>query len=44
VPLAKQMGAKVVIVNAEPTAMDDLADAVLQGQIAEILPQLIVLA
>jgi len=44
VPLAKQMGAKVVIVNAEPTAMDDLADAVLQGQIAQILPQLLVLA
>ena len=44
VPLAKQMGAKVVIVNAEPTQMDDVADAVLQGQIAEILPQLIVLA
>ena len=41
VPLAKQMGAKVVIVNAEPTQMDDIADAVLQGQIAEILPALL---
>jgi NAD-dependent deacetylase len=41
VPLAKQMGAKVVIVNAEPTQMDDIADALLQGQIADILPQLI---
>jgi NAD-dependent deacetylase len=40
VPLAKQMGARVVIVNAEPTAMDDLADAILQGPISELLPAL----
>ena len=38
VPLAKRAGAKVVIVNAEPTGMDDLADAVLRGPIGEILP------
>lgn len=41
VPLAKSAGAKVVIVNAEPTAMDNMADAVLRGQIGEILPQLV---
>ena len=41
VPIAKQAGARVVIVNAEPTAMDDLADAVLRGQIGEILPALL---
>src|SRR4029453_11480850 len=29
-----------VIVNAEATAMDDLADAVLRGSISEILPRL----
>jgi NAD-dependent deacetylase len=40
VPIAKSAGAKVVIVNAQPTAMDELADAVLRGAIGEILPQL----
>ena len=38
VPLARRSGAKVVIVNAEPTAMDEIADAVLRGPIGEILP------
>ena len=38
VPLAKQAGARVVIVNDAPTAMDDLADAVLNGPISDILP------
>ena len=38
VPLAKRSGARVIIVNADPTAMDDLADAVLRGPIGEILP------
>ena len=33
-------GAKVVIVNAEPTEMDDIADVVVRGSIGEILPQL----
>jgi NAD-dependent deacetylase len=41
VPLAKSWGARVVIVNAEPTEMDDLADAVLRGPIGELLPALI---
>jgi hypothetical protein len=30
-----------VIVNAEPTEMDHLADHVLRGQIAQILPYLV---
>lgn len=38
VPLARRAGARVVIVNAEPTAMDELADAVLRGPIGELLP------
>jgi NAD-dependent deacetylase len=38
VPLAKQTGARVVIINAEPTEMDDVADAVLRGPIKELLP------
>ncbi len=42
VPVAKDAGARVVILNAEPTDMDGLADAVLRGAIGEILPRLIV--
>jgi NAD-dependent deacetylase len=41
VPVAKGAGARVVIVNAEPTAMDDVADAVLRGSISAILPRLV---
>jgi len=41
VPRAKAGGARVVIVNAEPTGMDALADAVLLGQIGELLPPLV---
>jgi NAD-dependent deacetylase len=41
VPLAKAHGARIVIVNAGPTEMDEIADAVLYGQIGEILPALI---
>jgi NAD-dependent deacetylase len=38
VPRARFAGAQVVIVNAEPTNLDDLADVVLRGPISEILP------
>jgi NAD-dependent deacetylase len=41
VPVAKHSGARVVIVNAEPTEMDDIADAVLRGSIGAILPRLV---
>lgn len=41
VPVAKRAGARLVIVNAEPTEMDDIADAVLRGSISEILPRLV---
>ena len=41
VPLARNAGATVVIVNGEPTAMDDLAEIVLRGAIGEILPALV---
>ena len=40
VPAAKSAGARVVIVNAEPTPFDDIADAVLQSPIATVLPRL----
>ena len=38
VPLARKAGARVVIVNAEETALDDLADVLLTGQIGRLLP------
>jgi NAD-dependent deacetylase len=40
VPLAKAAGARLVIVNAEPTPFDELADAVFREQIGEVLPAL----
>ena len=41
VPLAKAAGARVVIVNGEPTGYDAIADAVLRGPISELLPALL---
>jgi len=41
VPTARRAGAAVVILNAEPTEMDDIADVVLRGSISEILPRLV---
>jgi NAD-dependent deacetylase len=41
VPLAVASGAGVIIVNGSPTAMDDLADVVIQGSISEVLPALV---
>jgi NAD-dependent deacetylase len=41
VPLAKRAGATVVIVNAEATDQDHVADAVLRGSISQILPTLL---
>jgi len=38
VPLAKDAGARVVIVNDQPAAFDGIADAVLRGSISELLP------
>jgi NAD-dependent deacetylase len=40
VPLAKRAGARVVIVNAEPTPFDELADAVFNDSISGVLPKL----
>jgi len=40
VPLAKSRGARVIIVNADPTEMDGIADVVLRGSIGDILPQI----
>jgi NAD-dependent deacetylase len=40
VPMAKQAGARVIIVNAEPTPFDDVADAVFNESISKVLPPL----
>jgi NAD-dependent deacetylase len=41
VSLAKTAGARVVILNAEPTPFDHSADAVLRGTIGKVLPPLV---
>ena len=41
VPLAARRAAPVIIVNAEPTEMDDLARVVLRGSISEVLPAIV---
>jgi NAD-dependent deacetylase len=40
VPVANQAGARIVIVNAQPTPFDNIADAVLHDPISELLPQI----
>jgi NAD-dependent deacetylase len=39
VPAAKEAGARLVILNADPTQFDRIADAVLHGPIGETLPR-----
>lgn len=41
VPRAKSAGARVVIVNGEPTKMDRFADSVLIGPLSDLLPALV---
>ena len=41
VPIAKNAGARIVILNAEPTEMDSLADAVIHDSISAVLPSLV---
>ncbi len=43
VPIAREAGARIVIMNAEATQFDDIADARLDGWISEELPQLCVI-
>jgi NAD-dependent deacetylase len=38
VPHAREVGARVVIVNDQPTPMDEMADAVIRTPIGEALP------
>ena len=41
VPRARAAGALIVIVNADPTQFDGVADAVLRGSISELLPAIV---
>ena len=41
VPIAKSAGARLVILNAEPTPFDEIADAVFRHPISEALPLLL---
>lgn len=41
VPLAAGHGARIVIVNQDPTEMDDIADAVVRGALGQVLPALV---
>ena len=41
VDIARRAGAKIVIVNAEPTPFDEVADAVFNESISAVLPQII---
>jgi NAD-dependent deacetylase len=44
VPLAAAAGARVAIVNAGPTEMDRVADAVVRGPISDVLPAIVAFA
>jgi len=41
VDIARSAGAKIVIVNAQPTPFDEVADAVFDGSISEVLPAIL---
>ena len=41
VPAAHRAGARIVIVNGEPTDYDALADVVVRGPIGEVLPLIV---
>lgn len=40
VPRAKASGARIVIINADPTGFDEVADAVIRRRIGDVLPAL----
>ena len=41
VPIAKRVGAQVVIINGSPTELDDLADVSVRGALSEWLPRIL---
>ena len=45
IPLvAARAGVPIVLINAEPTPMDDLAEVVIHGRSGEVLPEIVRLA
>ena len=38
---AREKGARLVIVNREPTPVDEIADAVVRGEIGDVLPAIV---
>ena len=40
VPAARSAGSALIIVNAQPTPFDEIADVTLEGSISEVLPAL----
>jgi NAD-dependent deacetylase len=40
-PIAKRSGARCLIINADPTPYDDIADVVIHDRIGDVLPQLV---
>ena len=40
-PTAVNNGAKAVIINGEPTAMDQLAEVAVKGEISKVLPEIV---
>lgn len=41
VPLAKTIGAHIIIMNGQPTEMDHLASVVVRGSISDVLPMIV---
>ena len=41
VPRAKAAGARIIVINAEPTNFDEVADVVIQERIGDVLPALV---
>ena len=41
VPRAKAAGVRIIVINAEPTNFDELADVVIQERIGDVLPALV---
>lgn len=41
VPIAKRAGARLVILNAEPTEFDRIADVAIHGSISDVLPSIV---
>lgn len=39
--MAKRSGAKLCIVNLEPTGLDSVADVVVEGKAGEVLPRIL---